>query len=231
VKVFLLSLDPGQPFFHSEDGRDEEATPSVSARPGMAGWFRRTTRRMKSAVKHPKSRLARKLKQFWDWLQSRMYPDESLLAALRSARTIELHHPESLSSDEALGLWEAYLRRRFRRHFLWLLFDLFFSPLSILLTPLPGPNVIGYWFAYRAVHHLLILLGIRRALRGRVETIPRPIADLDATGGPGDKEWLTRTAAQYELKGLHDFVARMAPGPAALSGAEATRETQRSCDC
>jgi hypothetical protein len=224
VKVFLLPLDHTESFFYAEhDGDDEATTPS---RTGLRGWFERTTHRLKSSLRHPKSRLARKMKQIWEGLQRRMHPDEPLLAALRSAPTIEVAHPDSMTSDEARDLWCTYLRRRFRRHLPWLLFNGLLSPLSLLLTPLPGPNVIGYWFAYRGVRHLLILLGIRRALSGRVETVFRPVAGLDATEGQADREWLKRTATDYELKGLHDFVERIAPGPSTEPAAEATRGTQ-----
>jgi hypothetical protein len=173
---------------------------------------------MKSSLNRPKSRIARNLKRAWDWMHRRMYPDEPLLAALRSARLIEVYHPDSLTSGAVLDLWNAYLGHRLRRHLPWLLFNL------------PGPNVIGYWFAYRAVHHLLILHGIRRALGGRVETTFHPVSDLDPSGGPGDGEWLNRTATRYELKGLHDYVERIAPGAATLSGEEATGGMQRPCD-
>ena len=43
-------------------------------------------------------------------------------------------------------------------------------PVVAILAILPGPNLIGYWFTYRAIHHCLIVLGIRRARRGKVPT-------------------------------------------------------------
>jgi hypothetical protein len=228
VKVFLLPLDRTQSCFYAEHEGDDGVTP---LRPGLRGRFERTKHRLISALRHPKGRLAVKMRQLWDGLQRRMHPDEPLLAGLRSAPTIEVIHPPSLSSGEARDLWLAYLRRRFRRHLPWLLFNALLSPLALLLTPLPGPNVIGYWFAYRGVHHLLILLGIRRALSGRVETSFRPAAELDATDGRADREWMDRTATQHQLKGLHDFVERIASGPPTVPAAEVTRGTQPPCEC
>jgi hypothetical protein len=229
VKVFLLPLDHTQSFFYAEDTEDEAATPSN--RLGWCGWCERMIRRIRSTFKHPKGRLARKMKQGWDWLQRRMHPDEPLLAALRTAPTITVYHRSSLPEQEARALWCAYLRRRLRRHVPWLVFDALLSPLALLLTPLPGPNVIGYWFAYRAVRHLLILLGIRRALSGRVETRFRPVAALDAIEGCADKQWRDRAATQYKLKGLHDFVERLAPEPATAAARDATGGMKRPCDC
>jgi Mitochondrial K+-H+ exchange-related len=223
VKVFLLPLDHTQSFFYSEDHVDASASPAT--RTGLRGWFERTAERLKSALKHPKSRLGRSTRTAWDWLQQRMHPDEALLATLRRAPTIEVYHRMSLTSGEVRDLWCAYLKRRFRRHLPWLLFDALLSPLSLLLAPLPGPNVIGYWFAYRAVRHLLILLGIRRAMSGRVETTFHPVTGLEAADG----ECLTRAARRYRLKRLHDFVKRI--GPATATAGDARGETQRPCDC
>jgi hypothetical protein len=229
VKVFLLPIDPDRPVFYSEH-EDEEAT-APTFRPGLIGRVERTAFRVRSSLRHPKGGFVRKTKQIWGWLQRRMHPDEPMLASLRTARTVEVYHPEWLTGDAARDLWSAYLRRRRLRHLLWLLFDALLAPLAVVLTPLPGPNVIGYWFAYRVVRHILILIGIRRALRGTVETDFRPAAGLDAAAGPEDAEWLSRTATRYELTHLHDFVARIAPGPAALPAAQATSGTQPSCDC
>jgi hypothetical protein len=232
VKVFLLPFDGTQSFFYA-DGDNDAAPPST--RPGLRGWFERTMHHLKSSLKHPKGRLARKLRQAWDWMQQRMHPDEPLLAALRTAPAIEVYYRASMPGDEVRALWYGYLGRRWRRHLPWLLFNALLSPLSVLLTPLPGPNVIGYWFAYRAIHHLLIVLGIRRALSGRVETTFHPVAGLEAVGGCSDDEWRARAATQYQLKGLHDFVKRIASGPSAATltttDPGVSGGTQASCDC
>jgi len=37
------------------------------------------------------------------------------------------------------------------------------SPVTLILTPIPGPNLLGYWIAYRAFCHLLAVLGARGA--------------------------------------------------------------------
>jgi len=180
VKVFLIALDHGQSFFYSEDDVDD--APAASNRTGWCGWIDRSYQRMAEALRHPQGGLLLTLKRCWDWLQQRMHPDERLLAALRRAHLIEIYHPASLSGEAVLAEWRAYLRRRGWRHIGWLVFDGVLAPLSVFLWVLPGPNVIGYWFAYRAVLHVLILLGIRRALRGRVETIVHPVAGLEHDG-------------------------------------------------
>src|SRR4051812_5164316 len=82
VKVYLLCLDPTRPVFYAERGAEGERPPSD--RPGLAGRLERAAHRVKEALRHPKGRIARGTRDAWDALQRRMYPDEPLLAALRS---------------------------------------------------------------------------------------------------------------------------------------------------
>jgi hypothetical protein len=211
VKVFLLPLDSQRSFFYYEDDADASGPSDRAAHGGLRGFLERTYQRVHRSLRHPSGSLTKRIKRLKDWLERRVHPDEPLLAALRSAATIEVHHGLSLSSARARELWCRYLRARRRRHLLWLAFDGALAPLSVLLAPLPGPNLIGYWFAYRAVHQLVILHGIRRASSGRLETMFHPVAVLDGPGGSGNDQWLARAAEQYELNGLQDFVARMSP--------------------
>jgi hypothetical protein len=113
-------------------------------------------------------------------MHSWAHPDEMMLARLRSARRIELHHPASRGVAEVQKLWGDYLNHRWWRHLLWMTVNGLVAPPAIAtLWVLPGPNIIGYWFAYRAIHHALILRGIRRLRRGRVEVVLWPMAELD----------------------------------------------------
>ena len=87
------------------------------------------------------------------------------------------------------------------------------SPLTVLLVPVPGPNVIGFWFVYRTVCHTLALLGIHRASGPRVTTAFRPSADLDEAPGEGVRSRATRLAASHGLTGLGAFLGRVAAAP------------------
>ena len=53
------------------------------------------------------------------------------------------------------------------------------APFTVLFAILPGPNVIGYWFAYRAIHHTLIVWGLRRVRTARIPIELHPVASLD----------------------------------------------------
>jgi hypothetical protein len=49
----------------------------------------------------------------------------------------------------------------------------------VIFAILPGPNLIGYWFAYRAIHHALVFWGIGRARRNTIPTELHPVMALD----------------------------------------------------
>jgi hypothetical protein len=115
-----------------------------------------------------------------------------LLARLRLASAIDVHHPSSMTREEVHAAWSAFLAAGSRRHWPWFLVNAAIAPLTILLIPVPGPNLIGYWFTYRALHHLFILYGLSRARRGRVVTHLLSTEVLDVTiarvGDPEDPD-------------------------------------------
>lgn len=150
---------------------------------GLRGWFERKAAHYKTAWRTSESAVVQRLRVAWDWLHRRTYPDEPLLAHLRSVPSVEVAHAPALERDDAVKLWETYLASRQRRHGAWFAVNLLISPLTVLLAPLPGPNLIGYWFAYRAFHHGLILAGLRKAKTGRVPATFHE-ADQSAFHGP-----------------------------------------------
>ena len=77
------------------------------------------------------------------------------------------------------AIWTDYLNKQWWRHLAWLIVNGTIAPFTLLLFPLPGPNLIGYWFAYRAVHHTLVVWGIRRVLRKSTPTELHPVVALD----------------------------------------------------
>ncbi len=116
----------------------------------------------------------------WDWLHSMTRPDESMLVRLRSTRRVDLEHPASHAEADVARIWFDYLARRGRAHVVYFSYNTVIAPLALaLLWPLPGPNLIGYWFAYRAVHHWLIWRGIRAVRKGRIATYYHASATLD----------------------------------------------------
>jgi hypothetical protein len=185
VKIYLLLIDHERFFFYADESatpdeqRDGVETSGPPAR-GVRGWVHGKYENLRAEWQHGSSGAIWWVRRAWDWLHSLAHPDEAMLARLRSARRIELHHPASRAGDEILGIWRRYLSQEWWRHLLWLSVNGLLAPPTIAtLWILPGPNLIGYWFAYRAIHHGLVLWGIRRVWRGAIPTELRAINALD----------------------------------------------------
>jgi hypothetical protein len=231
VKVYLLPIGNERPVFYSEgppraDG--EAARPRRSLRRRLEERFLKS----KQSLERSEGDVGSWLVQLWQWLHRHIGADEPLLRGLRGAGVIEVHHPASMPGPEARVAWEGYLTARWYHHLLWLTVNALLSPPSIVLMPVPGPNLIGYWFVYRAVCHTLALLGLRRAWGGRVETVYRPTEALDISLAEADDEDLARVAACCGLRRLAKFVTRVRSGRtrARPAAGEAVSPPGR-CDC
>jgi hypothetical protein len=184
VKVYLLLISRERFFFYSDESEashDEREgdDSSAPARPGLRGWLRDRYMRFKSAWHHADAGAVLWMRRAWDWLHSFAHPDEAMLARLRWARRIELHHPATRPGDQVRLMWRDYLTQQWRRHLIWMSINGVIAPFSVVFAILPGPNLIGYWFAYRAIHHLLVVWGIARVRRNTFLTELQPLAALD----------------------------------------------------
>jgi hypothetical protein len=182
VKIYLLLMSRERFFFYSDESEDEgECTSDPAAPPsrGLRGWLHDRYARFKSAWQHSEASAMRWMRRAWDWLHSFAHPDEAMLARLRSARRIDLHHPATRPGDEVRAIWRDYLAQQWRRHLVWMSINGVIAPFSVIFAILPGPNLIGYWFAYRAIHHLLVIWGIARVRRNRILTALLPLPALD----------------------------------------------------
>ena len=90
-----------------------------------------------------------------------------LLWHLRKQTDAALVHPDDLDGARALALARDGLQRDADRHRRWLIID---GVIAALLGPVlffvPGPNLIAYYFTFRAVGHLLAWRGARHGVAG-----------------------------------------------------------------
>jgi phosphatidylglycerophosphate synthase len=182
VKVYLLLLDEAESFFYSDDPEPGEAQEreAEGPRPGLWGWIERRWRALQRAFHEADAGVALWAHRTWDWLHALTRPDESMLVRLRSAERVDLHHPASLDRSAVAAIWTDYLTRRSRSHRIRLVYNgILAGPALALLWPLPGPNVIGFWFAYRFLHHWMIIRGIGAVRRDAIPTHYHPEPSLD----------------------------------------------------
>ena len=219
LKVFLLIVEPAQRLFYSEVAAlPNDSEPAGS--PGLRGRLEALLHRMSTGWQEQQGAAVRLSRQVWAWLHRRTHPDETLYARLRTARAIDLNHPAAMETPAVDAAWTAFLSRGRRRHWPWLVVNALVAPLTIVLAPLPGPNLIGYWFVYRAIHHLFILHGLRRVRAGQVDVRFHAVAELDRPLGsrrdPGSDPdsfpaWLARVGC--DPAGLREFLTRQGVWP------------------
>ena len=208
MKIYFLLIDHARFFFYSDESEasDDSADAddrSLQPQSGVRGWFLARYQTFRSAWQHADSsglnwmhrlwdwllsfpglrtcltKIKSWVRRSWEWLHTWAHPDEAMLSRLWSARRIDLHYPAARPVDEVRANWSGYLSQQFWRHTVWMIVNGFISPFAFLLFVLPGPNLIGYWFAYRAIHHSLAVWGIRRVQRNKIPTELYPIAALD----------------------------------------------------
>lgn len=209
MKIYLLRVTDEHTFFYAEVVEADESRElrDQAQTGGTRGWLSRQYAALQTMLRDSEDGVGLRMRRIWEWLHRRTALDESAIRALRAAHSIEIYHPTSITPAEALAAWERYLAAR-RRHFLlWFLINLLIAPLTLLIAFFPGPNVIGYWFCYRAACHALALLGIRRAKQ--LEAHAEATAALDSPLSEASEEQLVHLARDLELSELPLRVERI----------------------
>lgn len=144
--------------------------------------------------------------------------EQRLLWHLRRQVAAVLVHPEDMTGEAALALMRPAMKADFEKHRRWLAIDGVLGALSAVLILVPGPNVLGYYFAFRVVGHYFSMRGARQAL-DRVAWTPRahdaladlrPLVLVDPARRRSEVEAI---AARLELNDLRRFFDRVAvPG-------------------
>lgn len=146
--------------------------------------------------------------------------EQRLLWHLRTETTVRLFHPDSMDSARAVALAHASNASDYARHMRWFVID---ALVTLVTGPLfffvPGPNVISWYFTFRAVGHFLSMRGARQGLRGIAwtgEPTPHLTAVAHAlTCEPARRaELLAQAGSALGLEGLARFVERVAVRPA-----------------
>lgn len=213
MRIYLLSLDKRRTFFYADESEPPDdctgADDSCGEETGWRARLREQREQFRSVWHESDARVVRWSRRAWEWMHSWAHPDETMLRRLRSACRIELHHPAGRDPEEVSGLWSRYLAQRWWRHLLWLSVNLAVAPPAVMaLWVLPGPNVIGYWFAYRAIHHAMIVRGIRRARWGGLPVVLRALPSLDQPIERDDEGRAAHPAIDGPAPLLSEHVAR-----------------------
>ncbi len=172
-----MPLGPERHELYCEPSEDDEAAAGTDApAPGFFARMRRRFSEMLRAAEAARARRARgehdPIDTWWERARARVLAkvadavaEQRLLWHLRHHAAARLHHPSDMTGERALTIMRASMVRDRDRHFRWLVIDaLLMVVLGVGLFFVPGPNVIGYYFAFRVVGHYLSRKGATHGL-------------------------------------------------------------------
>jgi hypothetical protein len=224
MQVFLIPIggEAYEPYFEAPDDPDEDDAAETS-------WFGRLRKRLRdmlreaeaerhrrheSGVRAKAGMMQRAQRKVMRWIVERA-AEQRLLWHLRTAEAATLEVPDDLAADEALAILKRGLKRDADRHLRWFLVHALGLIVSIATILVPGPNVLGYFFTFTTVGHLLAWRGAAHGLKGvtwEVKASPvvaelRAALDLD----PAERDRrVDAVAARLGLQHLSTFFARLA---------------------
>jgi hypothetical protein len=125
---------------------------------------------------HEAGILARLQHRVLAWVVERI-AEQRLLWNLRGELEALAMHPDDMTFDQVQTLVHRMLQRDYDRHKVWLVVDTLGLVASAALVLVPGPNIVGYYFAFRVVGHWLSMRGASQGLH-RVSWSGRPCPPL-----------------------------------------------------
>lgn len=148
------------------------------------------------------------------WVAERV-AEQRLLWQLRKHDAAVLVHPSNLTGEQSQSILFGLLRKEVDRHRRWLVID---GLITLITGPLlffvPGPNIVAYYFAFRAVGHFLSARGARHGL-SVVTWTTRPcdhlleLASLGVLEPPAREARIRAVANELKLPHLPVFLERL----------------------
>lgn len=218
MTVYLVPLGPLRYTLYSESrAAATEDAPSASGLKGrILAAFRRAVDegdRDGSAADPPPE--SGRLRRFVVRKIAEVVAEQRLLWAVRHESRVTLLHPDTMSGAQAVSVARAEFGRDYLRHRRWLCID----ALLVLITGpalffVPGPNLVSWYFTFRAVGHYFSMRGARQGLikdfflPERSTALSEVGAALNLPPGARDSA-LDRASAALGLERLPAFVVRV----------------------
>jgi hypothetical protein len=152
------------------------------------------------------------------WLAEKI-AEQRLLWRLRKETAVQLFHPDDMTSEEAMMKVRTNLQYEANRHLKWTIIDAVPFVLSLAMVPLPGPNIVGYYFGFRLAGHFLSRLGAKNGLEkvqwsdsssGQLSRLRQAIAMVSHER----EQEVLRIASALHLQHLATFFERTSTHPA-----------------
>jgi Mitochondrial K+-H+ exchange-related len=224
MDLFLVPFGPERYELYCEPPRTGSEIEDTATARGFVARLRARFREMLALAERDRGRPAdgSTPPDLWARLKARLIriiadavAEQRLLWHLRHCTEAKLVYPSDLSSEAALDLSRGILTRDRDRHRFWLIVDGALLLVSGALMVVPGPNLIGYYFAFRVVGHWLAWQGARQGLdRIHWSLVPsEPLAEVRRAMdlAPTQRERrLVDISSELRLNHLATFVERVA---------------------
>jgi hypothetical protein len=222
--VYLVPIGSGRFELYTEPA--EDSAPGAAPHPQDSYW-RRTVHRLHERWRHAAHAAAQatrggetggRVARARDWLVRRIaesIAEQRTLWSLRAVTAATFVYPSDLSDASASAVRERLLAHARRHHGRWLLINAAGVAVTAVLVLLPGPNVIGYYFLFRVVGHILSWRGARQGLdriswRGSVEPALTALGALAPLPRDERAERVSAIADRLRLPRLAAFFDRVA---------------------
>ncbi len=133
--------------------------------------------------------------------------EQRTLWALRKATAATLRYPSTLSNEMARQGLDKVLGESRKHHGIWLAVDTLLFIASGILFFVPGPNLVAYYLAFRAISHGQSYLGASRGMARVQWTLLADdmLAELAALASVPHAARAPRVSAIAERLSLHRF--------------------------
>jgi len=223
MDVFLIPVGPDRYELYCETPDEDPSAASDHDRGFFRGLIRRFREMLASAERERQSdaapdassSLLARLKSRAKRMIAETIAEQRLLWHMRRQSAARLTYPADLDESRAMPIVRKTLQSDFEKHRWWFVVNCVLFAFGALLTLLPGPNLVAYYFAFRLVGHFLSLRGARQGLRGVAwtTTSSAPLAELRALAKADRAERRPRVdevAASLQLEHLTRFFDRVA---------------------
>jgi hypothetical protein len=181
VKVYLVPTSNGRHELYCETSSaatEDDGSPA-SLRERLVRGFRRMVAEGEAAEhgEEPSAERSRVRR----WITRRVaeaVAEQRLLWNLRNETDVELYHPDDLPPADALTRARASIGADYAKHRRWCLIDALVAAITgPVFFFVPGPNVISWYFAFRAIGHFFAMRGATQGLT-RVRWTTTPSSEL-----------------------------------------------------
>jgi len=222
MTIYLVPVGGNRYQLYVEIPVEEAVGPAV---PESKGWIARMVQRFRTMLEEAeRARLKRESGEpdagsgLWHAIMRRVaeaIAEQRLLWHLRHQTHATVRHPDDMSGADALREVRAEFSRDVSRHFRWMIIDgVIMIVTAIVFTLIPGPNLIAWYFTFRAIGHFLSWRGARKGLKDvewasescKELSLVRPALGLH---GPDRRTRLREIGESLDLKHLAGFVERV----------------------